>query len=45
MSVAKCLGVDDLDSPNMRELRDVWPRWRQASPALPDVELANLPGG
>lgn len=43
MSVAKCLGVDDLDSPNMRELRDVWPRWRQGSPALPDVGLADLP--
>ena len=28
MSVAKCLGVDDLDGPNMRELRAEWPRWQ-----------------
>jgi len=38
MSVAKCLGVDDLDAPNMRELRAEWPRWRQISNDLPDVD-------
>lgn len=43
MSVAKCLGVDDLDAPNMREVRAEWPRWRRMSSALPDVELADLP--
>lgn len=43
MSVAKCLGVDDLDFSSMRELRAVWPEWRHTAPALPDVELADLP--
>lgn len=44
MSVAKCLGVDDLDAPNMRELRAQWPRWRQISNDLPDVDdLKDLP--
>ena len=43
MSVAKCLGVDDLDAPNMREVRAQWPRWRQMSQDLPDVELTDLP--
>ena len=38
MSVAKCLGVDDLDAPNMRELRAEWPRWRRISNDLPDVD-------
>ena len=27
----------------MREVRASWPGWRQASPDLPDVELADLP--
>ncbi len=44
MSVAKCLGVDDLDAPNMRELRTEWPRWRHMSNDLPDVaDLKDLP--
>lgn len=44
MSVAKCLGVEDLDAPNMRELRAGWPRWRQISNDLPDVDdLKDLP--
>lgn len=44
MSVAKCLGVDDLDALNMRELRAEWPRWRRISTDLPDVDdLVDLP--
>jgi hypothetical protein len=43
MSVAKCLGIDDLDAQNMREARAQWPHWRQTSRDLPDVELAELP--
>ncbi len=44
MSVAKCLGVDDIDAPNMRELRAEWPHWCQMIPALPPVsDLAYLP--
>lgn len=44
MSVAKCLGVDDLDAPNMRELRAEWPRWRRMSSNLPEVgDLKDLP--
>jgi hypothetical protein len=44
MSVAKCLGVDDLDAPNMRELRAEWPQWRRMSSDLPDVaDLKDLP--
>lgn len=44
MSVAKCLGVDDLNAPNMRELRAEWPQWRQMSSDLPDVDdLKDLP--
>lgn len=44
MSVAKCLGVDDIDAPNMRELRAEWPHWCQSIPALPPVsDLTHLP--
>lgn len=44
MSVANSLGVDDLDAPHMRELRAEWPRWRQMSSDLPDVDdLKDLP--
>ncbi len=44
MSVAKCLGVNDIDAPNMRELRAEWPHWCQMIPALPPVsDLAHLP--
>lgn len=44
MSVAKCLGVDDLDAPNMRELQAEWPRWRRLSADLPSVDdLNDLP--
>jgi len=28
MSVAKCLGVDDLDAQNMQEVRAEWPGWQ-----------------
>ncbi len=38
MSVAKCLGVDDLDALNMRGLRAEWSRWRRTSNDLPDVD-------
>lgn len=44
MSVAKSLGVDDLDAPNMRELQAEWPRWRRMSSDLPSVDdLKDLP--
>lgn len=44
MSVAKCLGVDDLDAPNMQEVRAEWPRWQDAEPALNVVDdIAVLP--
>ena len=44
MSVAKCLGVDDLDAPNMQGIRAEWPRWQDAEPALTVVaEIAALP--
>lgn len=44
MSVARCLGVDDLDAPNMQEVQAEWPRWRDAEPDLNVVdELAVLP--
>lgn len=38
MSVAKCLGVDDLDAPNMREVRAEWPRWQNVEAALKVVD-------
>lgn len=44
MSVAKCLGVDDLDAPNMQEVRAEWPRWQDVERALDVVDhLADLP--
>jgi hypothetical protein len=44
MSVAKCLGVDDLDAPNMQGIRAEWPRWQDAGPALNVVaDVAALP--
>jgi hypothetical protein len=44
MSVAKCLGVDDLDAPNMQDVRAEWPRWQDVEPALNVVEdIAALP--
>lgn len=44
MSVAKCLGVDDLDGPNMTEARSIWPRWRAVEPTLAVVDdLRDLP--
>ena len=43
MSVAKCLGVDDLDAPNMQRIRAEWPRWQDAEPALTVVaDIARL---
>ncbi len=44
MSVAKCLGVADLDAPNMQEVRAEWPRWQDTEPALTVVaDIAALP--
>ena len=44
MSVAKCLGVDDLDAPNMQKIRTEWPQWQDAEPALNVVDdIAVLP--
>ena len=44
MSVAKCLGVDDLDAPNMQKVRAEWPRWQDVEPALNVVaDVAALP--
>lgn len=44
MSVAKCLGVDDLDGPNMNEVRSQWPHWRKDEPVLAIVDdLRDLP--
>jgi len=44
MSVAKCLGVDDLDAQNIQEVRDVWPRWPDVERALNVVDdIAVLP--
>ncbi|WP_460799182.1 hypothetical protein [Nocardioides pacificus] len=44
MSVAKCLGVDDLDVPNMQEVRAEWPRWQDIERALSGVDhIAVLP--
>ena len=44
MSVAKCLGVDDLDAPNMTEVRSQWPHWCGEDPRLGVVEdLLDLP--
>lgn len=44
MSVAKCLGVDDLDAPNMQEVRAEWPGWQEIERALKAVDdLVALP--
>lgn len=44
MSVAKCLGVDDLDAPNGQGVRAEWPRWQDAEPALNvAADIAALP--
>ena len=44
MSVAKCLGVDDLDGPLMSATRAAWSAWVDADPGLGVVdELADLP--
>ncbi|WP_232548516.1 hypothetical protein [Propioniciclava soli] len=43
MSVAKCLGVDDL-APNMQEVRAEWPCWQDVEQALTVVDdLVVLP--
>jgi hypothetical protein len=45
MSVAKCLGVEDVETPLMRRGRAAWPRWFATEPALGVVdELVALPG-
>lgn len=38
MSIAKCLGVDDLDAPNMRDARAEWPRWQTVEVSLNVVD-------
>jgi hypothetical protein len=44
MSVAKCLGVDDIDAANMRETRAQWPCWREVEPVLAVVDhVIDLP--
>jgi hypothetical protein len=44
MSVAKCLGVDDIDAPNMSEARSQWPHWCEDEPVLAVVDgLKDLP--
>ncbi len=44
MSVAKSLGVDDFDAPNMREARAEWPYWQGIEPALAVVnDVKDLP--
>ena len=44
MSVAKCLGVDDIEGPNMNDASSQWPHWRQDQQALPIVDdLRDLP--
>jgi hypothetical protein len=44
MSVAKCLGVDNVDAPNMSELRAEWPRWQDLDPVLAVVDdMKDLP--
>lgn len=44
MSVAKCLGVDDIEGPNMNDASSQWPHWRQDQPALAIVDdLRDLP--
>jgi hypothetical protein len=44
MSVAQCLGVNDVDGPQMREVRLRWSQWCEVEPALGIVEdLVALP--
>ena len=44
MSVARCLGVDDLDGQNMKEVRSQWPHWCKDEPVLAMVDdLRDLP--
>lgn len=44
MSVADCLGLDDLESPSMTEARESWKRWCGDDPDLAVVgDLAELP--
>jgi hypothetical protein len=44
MSVVKCLGVDDVDGPQMLEVRTRWPQWCEVEPALGRVDdLVVLP--
>ncbi len=44
MSVARCLGVDDVDGPVMRDVRSRWLPWCEVEPALAMVDdLVALP--
>lgn len=38
MSVAKCAGVDDVDSPQMMQMRSRWPQWSEVEPGLAVVD-------
>ena len=45
MSVARCLGVDDFDAPNMRGVRAEWPGWQGIESTLVVVDdVKDLPG-
>jgi len=38
MSVAKCVGVDDVDCPQMMQMRSRWPQWSEFEPGLAVVD-------
>jgi len=38
MSVAKCLGVDDVDGPQMMQMRSRWPQWSEGEAGLAVVD-------
>lgn len=45
MSVAKCLGLDDVDGPALRAAAVAWQRWCHENPELAVVDdLSDLPG-
>src|SRR5665811_2480118 len=38
MSVAKCMGVDDVDGPQMMQMRSRWSQWSKVEPGLAVVD-------
>lgn len=38
MSVAKCMGVDDVDGPQMMQMRSRWSQWSEVEPGLAVVD-------